>query len=128
MTNKEKMSNIFKEIQDFNKDDQRRFLSSAFGIMKSCATKHTNALLQQELETIKDRYKMKREDFFEIKPYHFITCKKMLVQNGCSSIDCKVCPFFKENCPSKKFSCQNTIFAQLPLNAKEFLKFEENNG
>lgn len=71
---------------------------------------------------------MKKEDFKNILPEHFESCRQFIANhNGeCDHVLCKDCPFYEENMTEgdKYIGCGDK-FPDLIKAAKEFLKFEK---
>ena len=54
----------------------------------ACLAPSSEAEIKTEVSTVK------KEDFKEMKAYHWITCKKIIDRKGdCSGLDCSKCPF-----------------------------------
>lgn len=79
---------------------------------------------------------MKREDFKEITDEHFKTCEKLIKNKRCFGIEHSKCPFFINNATNGRTCLENGYYKnrtplfedkQLVKNAKEFLKFREND-
>lgn len=72
---------------------------------------------------------MKKEEFKNILPEHFESCRQIIVNNNgeCDYVDCvKFCPFYEENMTAEDdyIGCAER-FPDLVKAAKEFLKFEK---
>lgn len=72
---------------------------------------------------------LKKEDFKEIKPIHFESCRQIIANhNGeCDYVDCiQMCPFYEGNSSQgENYEGCFDKYPDLVKAAKEFLRFEK---
>lgn len=70
---------------------------------------------------------LKKEDFKNILPVHFESCRQFIENNNgeCNYVLCKDCPFYEEN--EAKFTDKGCAekYPDLIKAAKEFLRFKK---
>lgn len=73
--------------------------------------------------------KMRREDFIEIKEEHFEICEKFIKNGGdCDVVDCRLCPFRKDNAVNGERCFENFGYTRVDVvrSAEQFLEFRKN--